>query len=1036
MGGKSQGDGAIPDDPRKTFFDKITPRWLQRKLFSDPEREMKLIYDRDHDAVALELVDSALRGENALSRFFSRSTQKDLTQANFYRIFEENYGVQIKKSIEEVGQEVTEARVRTLSTQWYEIDKISQEATNRAHGEWIQDIIKEKMWIPKSEKNPTGLKYSQWHDRYLKPESEFYNETYMRRYMQMWERAALSEERVVYDELAKLRMINKPETIWMADTLDSLYKTSKQVKESMLHAGIDKANETGQRIMHKIGIKWKDIPYPKERAGFRPRMPDGAVRVAFSLRDINNKIIKMKPQIFASHREAAEYIAEISDDLKGQLKRDGAKIQVQQADPMTRTLDDIDLYNSLDEVAEVTLKDIDEYLGEAASTMNITKRAEDLVPYISKHSMHRKINAGTLKPQGSIDYTMGLYAYRMAKEGTFKNTEVLAKYMRDKLVDQGYKEDADYIVRWFNNLLGRRGRVEDEINKAMDSMFRVAQEIPGVNYAFDKMGMVPGTANFRGLVNFMTNTTSFVALGFNPVTALLQLSILGLNVMPLFGRKSFKLFKDAYSKVKHVDTKGQTPGIYAEYKQIFDELGLTVNKFEGTVSDVLTNARDFTHAMERGTLIGGLKQKKPVTAHFKDSVRKIRDLSMVMFNGGDRYPRMLTAIMARDNADNIIQNIMKSRDRALAVGKNFDDAPEAFLKSPERIMYRRIRQAGLEDAIKKGSITTNPKLNQLKNDFAVEFVNRTNHTYNSSNVPEAFNWTALRPFLQFKTWVQKQSMFMVRELMERPKGLGAGAYYDMMKIMGVSTVMGGVFSIPFTQDLDKLAQLNFGISLKSMMYEKDSPLADMFIGGLPSGLGVSLEGRMGTGELQSMMQGPGSIFGIYGNRVIKAIQAYKEGNDRLAFNHLAPRFLQNIKQGLEIAETGKLHASWDNQVVLDYRAMNMNPMMMAITKMLGFESMPENKARVYKHTLASMSKIVKKDITRAYSEMFELLDDNRGSTEAKEIAEAHNIPWKEVLRMYKKKRTPSHEHAKPPYYTYSEEMRRLMEIRDRQLKRR
>ena len=193
---------------------------------------------------------------------------------------------------------------------------------------------------------------------------------------------------------------------------------------------------------------------------------------------------------------------------------------------------------------------------------------------------------------------------------------------------------------------------------------------------------------------------------------------------------------------------------------------------------------------------------------------------------------------------------------------------------------------------------------------------------------------------------------------------------------------------------------------------------------------------MGTGELQSMMQGPGSIFGIYGNRVIKAIQAYKEGNDRLAFNHLAPRFLQNIKQGLEIAETGKLHASWDNQVVLDYRAMNMNPMMMAITKMLGFESMPENKARVYKHTLASMSKIVKKDITRAYSEMFELLDDNRGSTEAKEIAEAHNIPWKEVLRMYKKKRTPSHEHAKPPYYTYSEEMRRLMEIRDRQLKRR
>lgn len=1027
--------GAGTDDPSKSFFDKITPRWIQRKIYSDPEREARIIYDRDGDAVVLELVDSALRGENQLSRFFSRSTQADLTQPNFYRIFEENYGVQLKKSLEDVGQEVTEQRIRTLNEHWYNIDNLSQGATNEAHSQWIKDIIKEKMWIPKSDKNPTGLKYSEWFDRYMKPESEFYNQTYMNKYLAMWDRAAIRETQVVYDELARLRYIGKPETLWMADTLDSLYKTSKQVKETMLHTGIDKANETGRRIMHKIGVKWKDIPYPKERAGFRPRMPDGVVRVAFSLRDVNNKIIKMKPQLFNSHREAAEYIATISDDLKGQLKRDSSKIHVQQADPMTRTLDDINLYNNLDETAEVTLKDIDDYLGEVAGGMNTVRHAEDLIPYISKHSMHRKINAGNLQPQGSIDYTMGLYAYRMAKEGAFKNTEVVGKYVRDKLVQQGYKEDADYIVRWYNNLLGRRGSVETELNKAMDSMFRVAQEIPGVNYAFDKMGMTPGTANFRGLVNFMTNTTSFVALGFNPVTALLQLSILGLNVMPLFGRRSFKLFTDAYKKVKDVPTKGQQEGIYKEYKYIFDELGLTVNKFEGTVSDVLTNAKDFTHSMNAGSL-SGMKVKRTKGQTFKDGVKWFRDLSMVMFNAGDRYPRMLTAIMARDNADSIIQNIMKSRDRAMAVGKNFDDAPEAFLKSPERIMYRRIRQAGLQDAIKKGTITSNPKLNQLKNDFAVEFVNRTNHTYNSSNVPEAFNWTALRPFLQFKTWVQKQSMFMVRELAERPKELGAGAYYDMMKIMGVSTVMGGVFSIPFTQDLDKLAQLNFGVSLKTMMYEKDSPLADMFIGGLPSGLGVSLEGRMGTGELQSMMNGPGSIFGIYGNRIIKAIQAYKDGNERLAFNHLAPRFLQNIKQGIEIADTGKLHASWDNQVVLDYEAMGMNPMMMAITKMLGFESIPEGKARAYKHLLASMSKLTKKDITRAYNEIFEYLDDDKGSAEAKEIAAAHNIPWSKVLQQYKKKRTPSHESAKPPYYTYSEEMQRIMETRDKQLKRR
>ena len=114
----------------------------------------------------------------------------------------------------------------------------------------------------------------------------------------------------------------------------------------------------------------------------------------------------------------------------------------------------------------------------------------------------------------------------------------------------------------------------------------------------------------------------------------------------------------------------------------------------------------------------------------------------------------------------------------------------------------------------------------------------------------------------------------------------------------------------------------------------------------------------------------------------------------------------------------------------------MNPMHQAITKMLGFEGLLENKARTYKFLLADLSKLTKRDVTRAYNEMFDIMDDDVTSNEAKEIAKAHNIPWSRVVQQYKKKRTPSHKHAKPPYYTYSEDMQRIMEIRDRQLKRR
>ena len=335
--------------------------------------------------------------------------------------------------------------------------------------------------------------------------------------------------------------------------------------------------------------------------------------------------------------------------------------------------------------------------------------------------------------------------------------------------------------------------------------------------------------------------------------------------------------------------------------------------------------------------------------------------------------------------------------------------------------------AGLErDVSNYGKLAKQSEdIRRLKKDFSVEFTRKTNHTYNTTNVPLAFTETTARPFLQFKTWVQKQTMFYLDTFAERPKKLGVASYEDFMKTTGAFIALGGAFSLPGTQELDALLRYYWGFSPKAMMYEIDSPYADLFTAGLFSGIGVSVEGRMGPGALHSTVD-IGNIFGIYGNRLKKAYTAMNEGEPTKALNYTLPKFMQNLLQGKELAQTGKLQATYSNQLLLDYSELESNATLAALWKMMGFEDMAENKYRTIKYALVDGSRVTGRNIKFAYEEIFEHLHAGRHN-KARDIAKAYNIEWNKVRKRFKEVNSPELESLDIPYSESNPELKERKE---------
>ena len=750
-----------------------------------------------------------------------------------------------------------------------------------------------------------------------------------------------------------------------------------------------------------------DIP------GYMPMMPEGPYLVQLKLyKDVlkdDGTMVKVVDQVVTLGTSTSKLHADdmVSDYVKttagaNYIKGRGKDIQAHviyqgsSSMPLHKVNTD-----EVDMVASSSLGSLDDWLNNKA---NSTYAGAGLIDYIGAQSLRRSYRATKGSAKKSIEEIAQRYAYTQGKDGFLAKGTAEMEYARYVAEKYGHYNTAKYIEKAKNGFLGRKSNSEEAIDGIINNTLLTMQKFPAMAQAMERMGMNPGSNRLRALTSSITKMGSFVALGFNPATALLQYTIAGTNVLPLVG---FRRLTQAYSKVSHVVNPpkgGHTKDIYKDYEEIFDALELRTIKNDGTVLDIYQNANQPLVKDPEGFYVKAKKGK------YKEALgqgwKATQDASMWMFHLGDRTPRMWTAIAARDMADDVLKSIEKKQ-----LKKGFDEDPYSFLTFNERTMYEKMDRLGMT----KGKVDSLRKRG-LMNDFAIEFTNKTNHSYNTTHVPLAFTEAALRPFLQFKTWIQKQTMFWFNIIGDRPTKAGfKDQYKDLMYVTGAMTALGGVMSLPGTQEIDALMRKVFGVSPKAWLMEQDSTFMDFMTGGAAAFAGVSLEGRMGPGNLLTTID-PGNIAGIYPARLFKAGQSLWKGNPERALNYTLPKALQNLRQGFTLATTGELRGTYDKNLLIDYNKLDGDPYYKALIKTIGYESMEESTYRNLKFALLDKSRFTGRQRAWTKNEIFELINEG-DIVEAKEVAKEANIKWSELLKLYKNKYLK--EEVESFNYTYS-----------------
>ena len=127
-----------------------------------------------------------------------------------------------------------------------------------------------------------------------------------------------------------------------------------------------------------------------------------------------------------------------------------------------------------------------------------------------------------------------------------------------------------------------------------------------------------------------------------------------------------------------------------------------------------------------------------------------------------------------------------------------------------------------------------------------------------------------------------------------------------------------------------------------------------------------------------------------------------------------PRFLQNAKQGYEMATTGKLMNTYNPGIMFNVDDMSTNKIVAIMGKIAGFQSMDEMRYQTIKYGLIHHGAHKGRDRRWTMNALIELLDDNQ-IQKAKELAAEADIEWTHVRRYYKEKRAPEYQNLKIPY---------------------
>ena len=470
----------------------------------------------------------------------------------------------------------------------------------------------------------------------------------------------------------------------------------------------------------------------------------------------------------------------------------------------------------------------------------------------------------------------------------------------------------NYIRTYSNDLLGISRDLEKSIDNHLQGFVEmITERIPQTRDFLAFMGYTPNSRAVKATANMLTFIGRTAALGFNIGTAFINYMLFPTNVMAAVGmenalyalRNTWKSFKDP------------------EMKALFRKGGIGLRQ-----SGVL-----FKDEMHRPDILKSWAAK---------AYERLDNLSMWAFNKSEDGTRAATIIAARRHAEQMA--------KALSKGIEPNTWQEKLLRDIARGRGQHVTSKEVLD------------------EYSLHIMRNTNFDYSMTGLSELARNPVAKPFMQFKTFLQKEIEFLMGESVPLTKK-------EKFLALGMFGAIGGAFALPGVDDIDAASRWVFGVSPKLWM---DTYLPEVLTAGVPALAGIDLSSRMSLGSLDHLTDTSTFPFGLGIARVGKAIRGLHEGtmdtSDALWYTMSS---LNAARQGFTLLSTGKLTDQYGQKIA---ESSDMGSLAL-MARVIGFPSTLEGKVQRFKTAAYSSNQYATRKQRQAMREILDAQErgDNR-----------------------------------------------------------
>ena len=430
----------------------------------------------------------------------------------------------------------------------------------------------------------------------------------------------------------------------------------------------------------------------------------------------------------------------------------------------------------------------------------------------------------------------------------------------EALKESKFGELEGQVRQWANDVFGKSRNFEQDVDKHLQFIHNVIDKVPGARYVADANGLRKGARPLRVGIDMLASTGRLLSIGFNPMTALIQLTQGLTNVAPVLGAKNFY---QGWRNIKKFMVAGSREAKLATKAAIFLRYSDDMGKITG-----LNNLRSSSGWGLQRTI------KKPWAAQsgLEYTLDTIEHYSMMPFNAAENRQRLATLWAAMRDGEQKAKRILE--------GKKGKESTYDVIENLAEVMGKSVDDESVIDA------------------YALKMLDKLQFDFDIPGVTALARNPLFKLPMQFKTYFFQELEFLMGRKMPLTNS-------ERFKSLAVFLGLGGVAALPFSEDVDAITTKIFGKSPMLWLY---SNAPDIVTAGFPGLVNINLSPLINAGGTRSMNLLPG-FGGILTSKLWRAYEDYTKGRGNLVESILGTSTMtRNFMEAMEMWKYGGVYA--------------------------------------------------------------------------------------------------------------------------------